>query len=158
MTAPLTISGGGGTDSVALDDEPLTSSHTYTLTSNSLSRDGKPLVSYSNFKSLTLNGSNAHDQYNIESTAAGTPVVINGSNNEDDITMCPTTQDLRQIAGHLTLNGGGGNNFLTVDDLEPAPRREHHDHLGLPQPLRSAGLAYSGFFSVELEDGAHRTA
>ena len=65
-------------------------------------------VNYMGVESLTLNGGSGSDVYNVESTAATTPVTINAGANADMFQLSPTTNDLTNVAGRVTANGGGG--------------------------------------------------
>jgi hypothetical protein len=54
--------------------------------------------------------------YNVDATAAGTPVAIFGGNGNDTFNLTPTSKFLDNIAGALTLDGGTGSDMLNVFD------------------------------------------
>jgi Ca2+-binding RTX toxin-like protein len=126
----LSIDGKGGTDSAILGDQAYASDGTYTVTSTQVTRPANDVifigtavpantqatVNYAGLESLTLNGGSGSDIYKVESTAATTPVTINAGANEDAFQLSPTANDLTTVAGKVTANGGGGFDFLTVND------------------------------------------
>jgi Ca2+-binding RTX toxin-like protein len=126
----LSIDGKGGNDSAILSDQAYASNGTYTVTSTQVTRtvndvifitkttpaSSQATVNYAGLESLTLNGGSGSDAYNVESTAATTPVTINAGANADTFQLSPTANDLTTIAGKVTVNGGGGSDLLDVDD------------------------------------------
>jgi hypothetical protein len=71
---------------------------------------------YSGFPTFTLNGFNTSSIYNIDSTAAGTAYTVNTGNGNDSVWLSRSNLNFASIAGSLTLNGGLGNNDLTMYD------------------------------------------
>jgi Ca2+-binding RTX toxin-like protein len=125
--APLTIQGGAGVDTVTANDQNFGDNTTYGVTSTQVSRSDDiifavpvlvtgPTINYSTVESVTLNGGSGSDFYNVESTAAGTPVTVNAGANEDLFEVSPNASELGTIAGKLTLNGGGAHDSLILND------------------------------------------
>ena len=112
----LSLFGGGGTDSVILNDQAKAGNTTYSLTSTTVNRTGAAQISYTNDEGLTLNGGSGADTYNVVSTAAGTPVTLNGGNGNDTFNVSPTAQNLDSIQGALSLFGGGGTDSVILND------------------------------------------
>ena len=116
----LSLFGGGGTDSVTLNDQAKAGDTTYSLTSTTVNRTGAAQISYTGDEGLTLNGSSGADTYNVVSTAAGTPVTLNGGNGNDTFNVSPTAQNLDSIQGALSLFGGGGTDSVILNDQAKA--------------------------------------
>jgi uncharacterized repeat protein (TIGR01451 family) len=156
ILGPLAVNG-QGTTRFTVFDQGSTTVQTYTLTASTVTRSGGFAATYANVGSLMVNGASAPliTTYDIEGTAAGTPVVLNGGTGQDDFDVTPTGQDLDTLASLLTLNGGGGHNFLTVDDAA-APVAE--SFTVSPTSLSrsgSAGIRLSGMLSAEVQGGGH---
>ena len=71
-----TYSGGAGVESIMLDDTAGSAGHSYTLTAGSLSRDGVVVLNYDTIESLTVQGGNGGNTFNLQGTAAGTTTSI----------------------------------------------------------------------------------
>jgi uncharacterized repeat protein (TIGR01451 family) len=163
ILGPLTVNGQGNTRFTVFDQGNATK-QTYTVTASTVTRSGGFNATYAHLGSLTVNGTsaalssglNSETIYNIEGTAAGSPVVINGGAGEDDFHVTPTGQNLDALAGLLTLNGGGGNNFLTVDDTAAPVAESYTASATSLSRSRSAGINFSGMNSAEVQGGGHR--
>jgi hypothetical protein len=65
--------------------------------------------------SITINTLAGDDTVNVASTISSRPVTINlGSGGT--VNLCPTTQDLSNLAGTVTINGGTGSGTLNLFD------------------------------------------
>jgi len=65
---------------------------------------------------VSLDGGSASDVYNIESTASGTPATVIGGGGNDTFNVTPTSENLSNIAGNLTLDGNGGTDSVNIND------------------------------------------
>ena len=65
---------------------------------------------------VVLNGGYGNTTYNIESTAPRTTLTVQGGNGNDTFNISPTAQDLNNIQGAVSIQGGGGTNALNVFD------------------------------------------
>jgi hypothetical protein len=111
---------GSGSASTTLDYYVLGGS----VTRERLDSSGKSLgfVQYSstNVEELDVNGSNQSDTYGVQSTQAGTKVVISAGDGNDSVS---TLFNLDDLAGGLTVKGDGGIDTLTLNDgLAPSSR------------------------------------
>jgi hypothetical protein len=116
--------GGGGTDSVTIDDTANTGDSLASIvTDQSMVAWVSGSLTYKGVSSLTLDlggkgrYSNQGDGVFIEGTAVGTTTVINGSptNNEFDVYNIPPGTDLSALlGGPLTIDGGGGIDSLNL--------------------------------------------
>src|SRR5262249_30140928 len=74
------------------------------------------VIKYSDIDNLNLSGAGSGATYYVESTAAGTNTVINGSSGTALFPPSAFGPDPDPIPGTLTDSGQGGTNTLTVDD------------------------------------------
>src|SRR5262249_41121987 len=68
---------------------------------------------------LIFNGSSGSDTYDIEALLSGTHLTINGGTGGNCFHVTPTTQYLGNLAGPLTLNGGGNDTLDFFDTNNP---------------------------------------
>jgi Ca2+-binding RTX toxin-like protein len=135
----LTINGGGSDTLVVYDQlnrdtftpNPLQLPYTFGLTSTTIARTaytwaGGNLYSYIphpvSIRYSSLGNIVAYTPpellafLNVESTAAGTSTTVVTGAGRNVISVSPTAQNLNNLAGNLTINGGKGVNTLTVND------------------------------------------
>ena len=120
----VTVNGNApaASDALFLNDQGDVDSHDYVITSTTVARTGAALVTYGTIESLTLNGSQGGNTINLQSTAAGTPVVVNAGAGNDDITVDangagPLADTVDLVVSSLTINGQGGTNTLLLEDF-----------------------------------------
>jgi parallel beta-helix repeat protein len=102
---------------VVFDDGGMPVGHTYTLTSNSLTRDALTVLSYDSVPSLVVNGDNGGNTFNLLSTAAGMASTINAGTGSDVINVGSAANGtVDPIQGSVTVNGQGVNTTLNVND------------------------------------------
>ena len=120
-----------------------------------MTRTGGFALLYNHLQSLTLEGSSAGSKYNVDSTAAGTPVTITTGAGNDSFNLGFGHADLGLLLAPLTLNGGGGTNFVRAFDNRPAAA-ETYDFVGT-ELLRSgaATISFTSMQGIELEGGSH---
>ncbi len=105
MAGPLFVS-----DSVAGGTNQLTSNtavagpETISLTNSQIARSGAAAITYSGIQVVIVNGSASNDTINVLSTINGTTTVNGGSGN-DTITVGNASHKLDDIQGSLTING-----------------------------------------------------
>ncbi len=112
---------GAGSTALVVDDHLDTTLRTVTLTSSQLTGLGNAgTLSYgSGVTALTVDGSSKASTYNIQSTAAGSTVTVNGGIGNDTFTL-GSSNSLGGIQGAVTVNGGGGSNTLNANDSASA--------------------------------------
>jgi hypothetical protein len=167
LGSSLTVNGGGGTDSLIINDQNASAGQTYDLTSQFLDfRTGRS-ITYSALAALVLNGSNVGSTYNVETTAALTASTLNGGVGNDTFNVCPLLENCDELAGLLTVSGGGGTDSITVNDQAAgrALRSYTTDYTvstgGLTRSIRGGAqrnppvitIDYSGFQSLQLNVG-----
>jgi predicted outer membrane repeat protein len=152
----LTIQGAGHT--VAnLDDQNdsfsfiLVFPNFYTVTSSTVSSGFSATIHYSGLSALTLNGDSAEDIYDVESTAAGTPVTINTGAGTSAVNVTQTAQNLGNLGSFLTVHGGVGTTLLYVDDQTDTATPSAYTITGSSiAGLFSAPIVYTGLQGVTL--------
>ncbi len=156
----LAIDGGGRTTAV-LDDQDdlipilLQLPNACTVTSSAVENSFGATISYSGLSSLTINGDLYADYYDVNSTAAGTPVIINNGPGFNTVNVSPSDRDLTNIQGGLTIHGGGSTAAIFDDQNDITPIL-----FGLPnlysvtssnvENLFSAVISYSGLSELTL--------
>ncbi|MBN2475473.1 MAG: hypothetical protein JXB62_12755 [Pirellulales bacterium] len=111
----VTVNGQGGSDQLVVYDSVFAGGTTYTVTDNRVADVYGNEVLYGTMEGVTLNTGTGHDIIDVESTAPGTPVVINANGGDDTIRICPISQ-VFELGGAVTVNGQDGNDQLTVSD------------------------------------------
>jgi Ca2+-binding RTX toxin-like protein len=116
LGGPLSVDGGSGTNDMNAYDDFTTGTQTYTVTASTLTRTGAPTVTYANFGSLTLDTGAGNNATYIDSTAPGT-TTVNGGPFDDSIYVTPTSENLADLGGSLTVDGGAGSDALSLWDI-----------------------------------------
>jgi hypothetical protein len=115
----VTLDGGGGTNSLTVDDRAEAAAQTYAISSGSVTRTGAAPLGYSNFASLALYGGTGSNLFYVYSTAAGTTTdVYGGTNGGGADEFWPLLYDIR---GPLNLHGQsapGGESYALLYDYE----------------------------------------
>ena len=125
IDAPLVVNGGGGTDTLDLDDTADGTGDTLVLTSSLI--DGLDLhadgIGYSSIAELDIRLGSGGDTVNVLSTSAITTIEGRGGNEMFNVSSDAPTNlgSLNDIAGALTLDGGlGGGDVATLSDFGDA--------------------------------------
>jgi Ca2+-binding RTX toxin-like protein len=116
IAGALTITGVAGTDSLDIVDVTHPGATTYSVTSSSVNRAGAAPIHYAAMAGLGLDGGTGDDTYNIESTAASTPVNIAAGAGANTFKVSPTARKLGTIRGNLDVYGVNNTNALVLDD------------------------------------------
>jgi hypothetical protein len=116
IDGPVIVDGGGGPDTLNVDDRNNALARTFTVTDASVGRDASATISYGSVGSLNLNGGGPQVTYNVERTPAGVTTTITGGAGNDDFRVSPTARQFGYIKGNLNVSGGSGLNRLTVYD------------------------------------------
>jgi Ca2+-binding RTX toxin-like protein len=103
----VTVDGQDNTDQVIVNDELATSSDTYTITGTTVSRAFFGGLNYGTIEGLTLNAASGDNTININSTASGTPLVVNAGRGNDTL--------IDGSSGNDTLDGGAGDDTYRFD-------------------------------------------
>jgi len=82
-------------------------------------RGGGATVNYSGLENLSVNASGGNDRIDIQSTVAGTTLMMNAGDGDDVIVVSSLTSGagvLSGLASPVNIDAGTGNNFLYVSD------------------------------------------
>jgi hypothetical protein len=141
---------------VTVNDSGFAGSTAYTLTSTQVAATAWPnfLLVYGSIANLNLNGSSGDDLFNIESTASPTATTVTAGLGNNRFDLTPTTQYLAEIAGPLSLLGGGANTLVFWDTANP--NAETYTFDAIPSMLALATVPtfatrWSGVAAVYLE-------
>src|SRR5262249_46867555 len=118
---PVTVDGGTGSNRLRVNDGSLTADFlTYNINTTAITRSDGLGVNYTNVnKLLQLNTGSGKDTIDIENTAPGVPLDVNAGRGSDRVYISRNAKLLGNIAGAVTVNGGGGNGFddqLIIND------------------------------------------
>ena len=155
IAGTLSIEGGGGTDSVIVDDQDDTGKDTYTITASSIQRTGSAEITYEGVNAVTINGGASENiVYNVDGTHAGTPVTINAGTGDNTFNVSPVDQNLDNIAGQLIVSAAtGGTNFLNVED-QNAPQAKTYSVTSKAITRSGAKrISFSGIQDIVLDGG-----
>ncbi len=114
--ANVTVNGGGGVDSITVDDSSESLSRNYSGGSTSLSRSSSTgFINWSSIEDITLNAGTAGDTGQFGGVLSSATLRING-NNGGDLFEFGTDLDTNFL-GSLIVNGGLGTDSITFDDV-----------------------------------------
>src|SRR5262249_48122998 len=108
VAAPVLVGNTAGSTALIVDDSASQSARTVTVDNNlvlGLTRPGTYVVGGTGVSSLEVKGSSGVNVYNVEGTAAGTPVTITAAGFET-FNVTPSSQELGLIQSDLTINTG----------------------------------------------------
>jgi hypothetical protein len=115
---PLTFDGGAGLDGITVNDSVAYFNDTYTITSTTFTREVSALLTYVNAEGLTVNAEPGSNLFNVTSTSAATPLVINAGAGNDTLNWGnPANGDLDLHAGSCTFDGQSGTDNVWVNDM-----------------------------------------
>jgi hypothetical protein len=113
---PVTYTGGGGSNSLILDDSTGTNTYVYTVTGNTVSRNGFGGLTYSNVSNLALYDGSFHNTVQVLSTSANVEIRTDG---QDAVYIGSNGSALggnvQGINGSVYVHGSGAAS-LVVDD------------------------------------------
>jgi len=144
-------SGGGGNQNLWIEDRVAVAPTTYTLTASTLSRPGFGGLTYDVVTNFQLAGGLGDDQFNINSTAAGTGYSVDTGSNDANDTVTIGAGDFGLIDGYMTVYDFGGTDSLIVND-SGTPGSDDYTTTSGNNLYRTgaAGFTYFGFESVTL--------
>ena len=121
LDGPVSIHGGGGSDSIVLSDQGnSTSSVIYTVTNSTIASSPGTFggLTYSNLSGggLTLHTGSAGTTTNINSTATNVTTTIDGGSGTNVYNLAASTDVLGNLRGLVSINGGGTGDSINVHD------------------------------------------
>ncbi|MCI0637732.1 MAG: Ig-like domain-containing protein [Gemmataceae bacterium] len=128
LGGPVTVDDGlgwaPGVNSLIINDVAAQGTQTYTVTTNTVQRNGTPLISYNVIDRLTLNAGTGADEIFVQSTQNGVETTVNGRDGNDNFHI-GAQNSLDLIAGYLFVNGDAGTDSLTLNDHGTAVGRTY---------------------------------
>jgi hypothetical protein len=118
--ALITVDGGGGgdTNKLFIVDTALAGTSTYTVTTNSLTKDnGFGGVSFTNLRQIFINGETGSNVVNVSSTATGMGFYMDGGATADTYNVMETGPN---SAGVITSGAGGDTLNVNTDNTGSA--------------------------------------
>jgi Ca2+-binding RTX toxin-like protein len=109
IAGPLTLDGQAGADLVVLNDAGASVAHTYTIGTNSATRNGAAALAFT-VEKLQARGGSKGDT--IDASAAAIPVILLGNAGSDTLLGGSGNDSLSGGAGADSLVGGNGNDTL----------------------------------------------
>jgi Ca2+-binding RTX toxin-like protein len=151
----LSINGGGGNDTLNVDDQNSTTPAQYILDTGSLTRwyYSWPYFTYSNVRNVVVNCTNTANGIAVWSVAAGTTVTVHAGGGDDTFNLGSFSQNLDKIQGTLVLDGGSGNNSVTVND-QGNPFSDTYTITDTSLTRYVNGFTYSAIQSLALNAGS----
>jgi Ca2+-binding RTX toxin-like protein len=121
MLSLLTVNGGGGIDTLSVDDSGDITDQVATVTSTFITGLGLAEgIAYAGIERLDIALGSGNDLINVQSTLEGTTTTITSNDGDDTFNIssdAPANQGtLDGIAGELILDGGQGDNILNISD------------------------------------------
>jgi hypothetical protein len=146
------FNGNAGTDSLTFNDTTDgLGADTYTLNVTTLRKITGGTTSWSLIESVTMNGSNNADLYEVLATATGVPLTVNGGNGSDQFQLGAIGNgNLNSLPGALTLQGQAGTDTVTLHDSGSTVSDNYTiTETALTHPT-FGGLTYAGMEGVNL--------
>ncbi len=112
----ISVDGGGGTDSLTVNDVNTASGQTYTLTGTTLDRSNAPPITYADIENIVLNAGNHGNSVDWQGTAAGSVTRVNSGAGDDTINFGDANNTLDGFLGTPIIDGQGGTNADYVHD------------------------------------------
>jgi hypothetical protein len=111
---------GGGTNLLRVNGPTTADSYTVTAAQVTDSSPTQQKVTYAGVQGLTLTAGDAGNFFQVQGTAAGTPVTLNSGGGADGVQVgsaMDATGVVDNLGAALTVNLGGGSNGLVVNDM-----------------------------------------
>lgn len=138
-TMPVTIDGGGGTNTLTFNDQATTAAEIYTVTATTVGRTGSGPITYAKMANLALYGGTGGNVLYVNSTAAGTTTdVYSGTGPGNVNEFWPS---LTSILGPLNLHGQSGSGGESVALLYDAGNSASQTYTLTTGTLNRTGMA-----------------
>jgi predicted outer membrane repeat protein len=160
----LTLSGGtvsgyaapahaGGT--LVIDDTGDAGNATYTISATTIQINNLAPITYAGARGLILKGGSGADLFNVEGTAAGSPVTIQTGAGTNTVNVTPTSRNLKNLGGALTVQGAGGGRVTALGVYDQAnPLGDGYTiTTSTVQSTHSALITYANVTSLSVRGG-----
>jgi hypothetical protein len=146
ISSNVFVFGGFDTDTVIFDDSAFTGSSGYTLNSTQFVVPSVAPIIYTETEAVILNCGSGNDSVDAESSSV--PVTINAGSGSDAIRLSPTLQNLQNLAANVSVNGGIGNDTLTMND-QADPLDGAYQFFGAVIQRNSGVSSFTNYSTVE---------
>jgi hypothetical protein len=121
VQGPVTVSGGGGTDRVVAYDDFQTDNATFTVDVDRLTHLGSAGVDWSTgVEQLEVNAGAGNNTFFFRALSSAQTVTVNGGDGNDTVkSTAGSAENLSDMLGDFTFNGGNGSDQLELDDYSP---------------------------------------
>src|SRR5439155_883883 len=149
--AGLTVNGGGQGEALTVNGGA--AAETIGVSATQVTRSSGGPVTYSGLASLTVNATGQADTINVTATASGLSTTVNAKGGNDAVTVGNSSNGLGDLAGPLTIDGGGqAGDALTLDDQNsPAGHTYGVSAASVTRDGTSVLNSFSGFASLILD-------
>jgi hypothetical protein len=110
----VTVYGGGGNDTVILNDASVSYYNTYNITGSTIGRSFFGGVVFNSVENVQLNSGNGNDTINVQSTAAETAVTVNAGGGDDVIDVGTSDYGLGALQGIVSVDGQNGSDTVCI--------------------------------------------
>jgi hypothetical protein len=109
---------GGQSTALSIDDEGSPRFDTYSVTATDVKRVNNPAtIKYQSLAQLLLmTATPANNTITVMGTATATTTIVDTGAGNNAISVGDSSQTLNKVLGNLTINGGAGQDSLTIDD------------------------------------------
>ena len=141
---------GGAPTTLTIDDSADSAAAVYTITNSTVQINNTVIVTYAGISGLTLNGGSGNNVYNVESTAASTPVTVKTGDGTDTVNLGSTGNSLSNLLGLVTIKGKGGATTLNINSQEDSDLNYvlTSTTLSLPANVYTASTPVLSFASI----------
>ncbi len=117
---------------------------------------GEGTIHYSGLSGLILNADRLTDAfYDIESTAAGTPVTLNLGPNSNEVDVSPINKSLKNLKAGLVIQpASAGQTSVSLDDSSDAANAAYTITASTVRASGAAAVTYAGATGLTLKGGS----
>jgi hypothetical protein len=147
--AGLTVNSGGQGEALTLNGGSL--GETIGVSATQVTRSSGGPITYAGLASLTVNGTDQADTINVTATASGASTTVNARGGNDTVTVGNSSHGLGNLAGPLTVDGGGqSGDTLILDDQKSSSGHTYGVIASGVTRDGSSILAFSNFANLTL--------
>lgn len=134
----MTLTGGAGTDTAVFFDSSSNDVDSYFIQGTLVATSGMDsLPTLNSMEGITLHAANGNNTIDVETTAAGVPITVNGNGGNDTLRVTFPTGRLENAPAAITFDGGIGTDTGSIwDDFS-------NDNA--TYTITSGNVAHSGF-------------
>jgi hypothetical protein len=143
------IINGQGSNSLIINDQADTWPFDYTITSSTISHPTNGTITYTNLKSVALNGGIGVVNYNVQGTAANTPITIKAAGGVATVNL--GTGNLDSLAGSVTIDGSTSITIVNLNDQSASATERYVLYASSFSRPNFGGLTFSDIASLTVD-------